>query len=146
MIKPLLNIYCPALEKRVFVKEIFTYKILLKNPHEEILHLNANIGNADGFMLSGHKQLTLTIFPHSEYELTYNLYPLKANFQRLPELSLEVKNYFDEEVISVSGGEKDAEASPQSTELSKKQIELNELVERWLPKSIFIHPTNRKLA
>lgn len=128
----------------MFVKEIFTYKILLKNPHDEILHLIANVGNSDGFMLSGHKQLTLTISPHSEYELSYNLYPLKSNFQRLPEIKLEIKSYTEEPVVQVSG-EKDAENN-QISEWTKKQNELNDLLERWLPKYIFVHPPNRKMA
>lgn len=142
--KPLLNIYCSSLQQRVFVKEIFTYKILLKNPHDEILHLIANIGNSDGFMIAGHKQLTLTIFPQSEFELAYNLYPLKANFQQLPEIKLEIKNYNEEQIAAVAG-EKEAENSLVN-DLTKKQAELNEMLARWLPKSIFVHPPNRKLA
>jgi hypothetical protein len=89
-------------------------------------------------MLAGHKQLTLTIFPHSQYELTYNLYPLKSNFQRLPEVKLEIKNYAEEQI---------AEKETENTgDLTKKQNELNELIERWLPKFIFVHPPNRKSA
>lgn len=95
-------------------------------------------------MLAGHKQLTLTIFPHSEYELTYNLYPLKSNFQRLPDVKLEIKNYTEEQIATASG-EKEAE-NPQVSDLTKKQNELNELIERWLPKFIFVHPSNRKSA
>jgi trafficking protein particle complex subunit 11 len=123
---------------RAFVREIFTYKLLLKNPRDEILHLTANIGNSDGFMLSGHKQLTLTIFSNSEFELTYNLYPLKANFQRLPEIKMEVKNYSEEQAVEKEG------ESVSAGDLAKKQTELNELLERWLPKFIFVHPPNRK--
>lgn len=144
VIKPLLNIYCTSLHQRVFVREIFTYKVLLRNPHSDILHLSANVGNCDGFMLAGHKQLTLTIFPHCEYELTYNLYPLKSNFQRLPEIKLEIKNYNEEQVLA-SGGDKEGENNQQS-DLTKKQSELNDLLERWLPKLIFVHPPNRKMA
>lgn len=140
MVKPLLNIYCTSLQQRVFVKEVFTYRILLKNPHDEILHLIANIGNSDGFMLAGHKQLTLTISPLSEFELTYNLYPLKSNFQKLPEVKLEIKNFIEEIVVS-----SDTE-NAQISDLTKKQTELNELLERWLPKYIFVHPPNRKMA
>jgi trafficking protein particle complex subunit 11 len=58
----------------------------------------------------------------SNYELYFNLYPLKAGWQQLPELHLEY--------------------SPQN-ELEKRedvqQIELVNLVKRWLPKMVFIH-------
>lgn len=109
----------------------------------------ATVGNSDGFMLSGHKQLTFTIFPFSEFELTYNLYPLKANFQKLPEIKMEIKNYLEDQAVSIVAAnlnnEKENE-NPQVTEISKKQNELNSLLERWLPKSIFVHPPNRKVA
>lgn len=108
--------------------------------------MTATIGSSDGFMLSGHKQLTFTIFPTSHVELTYNLYPLKANFQKLPEIKMEIKNYMEEQAVAnVIVADKDAEGG-QVSELSKKQTELNDLLERWLPKSIFVHPPNRKSA
>lgn len=143
MIKPLVNIYYSSGPQRVFVREIFTYKIILKNSREDILHMTATIGSSDGFMLSGHKQLTFTIFPSSDVELTYNLYPLKANFQKLPEIKMEIKNYMEEQQQVTA--EKEVEGI-QVSELSKKQTELNELLERWLPKSIFVHPPNRNSA
>lgn len=140
---PLLNIYCTSPTERVFVREIFTYRILLKNPGDEILHFNANIGNSDGFMFSGHKQLTFTLFARSEFELTFNLYPLKSNFQKLPEIKLDIKSYTDEIVAIV---EKDGNVVDAGTEITRKQTEINNLLERWLPKSIFVHPANRKAA
>lgn len=140
VIKPLINVYCTSANQRVFVREIFTYKILFKNPNDEILHFNATIGNAEGFMLSGHKHLTFTIFAHSEFELALNLYPLKANYQRLPELKLEIKTY-SEEIVAIV--DKDGNVIENGGEINRKQNELNELLERWLPKSIFVHPPNR---
>ena len=94
-------------------------------------------------MLSGHKLLTFTIFPQSEFELAYNLYPLKSNFQRLPELKMDIKSY-TEEIDAIV--EKDGNIVESGTEISRKQAELNELLERWLPKSIFVHPPSRKTA
>lgn len=94
-------------------------------------------------MLAGHKQLTFTIFSHSEYELSFNLYPLKSNFQKLPELKLDIKNHTDEIVGIV---EADGHVVDAGSEIAKKQAEINSLLDRWLPKSIFIHPANRKLA
>lgn len=107
------------------------------------MHFHATIGNADGFMLSGHKQLTFTLFSHSNFELTFNLYPLKSNFQKLPELKLDIKSYTEEIVAIV---EKDGNVVDSGTEITKKQGEVNSLLERWLPKSIFVHPPNRKSA
>ncbi|KAG5674370.1 hypothetical protein PVAND_004344 [Polypedilum vanderplanki] len=144
VVKPLLNIYCTSTNnQRVFVREVFTYKILFRNPNDEILHFTATIGNSDGFMFSGHKQLTFTIFAHSEFELALNLYPLKSNFQRLPELKLEIKSY-SEDIVAIV--EKDGNVVESGSEISRKQTELNELLERWLPKSIFVHPPNRKVV
>lgn len=150
MVRPLINIYYTSLHQRIFVREIFTYKILLKNPRDEILYMAANIGNSDGFMLSGHKQLTFTIFPNDTFELAYNLYPLKANFQRLPEIKMEIRSFNEEQLTTTSTTtttiDKEGENNPAVSEISKKQTELNELLERWLPKSIFVHPPNRKNA
>ncbi|XP_070496804.1 trafficking protein particle complex subunit 11 isoform X1 [Chironomus tepperi] len=143
VVVPLLNIYCTSPTERVFVREIFTYKILLKNPGDEILHFQASIGNSDGFMLSGHKQLTFTLFSHSTFELTFNLYSLKSNYQKLPELKLDIKSYTEEIVAIV---EKDGNVVDSGTEITRKQQEVNSLLERWLPKSIFVHPANRKSA
>jgi trafficking protein particle complex subunit 11 len=140
VIEPLINIYCTSPKMRVFVREFFTYKIVLKNPRSEILHLIAIMENSSSFMMSGHKQLSLTIFPNSEFELSYNLYALKSNFQQLPEIRFEIKNYTDDKILDDTTSS-EGMANP---ELNKKQADLNELIERCLPKSIFVHPPNRK--
>lgn len=130
----MINIHS-AINHRVFVRECFTYRIVLKNPHANILNMIAtfNVTGSDGFMFAGHRQVNVTIFSHSQFELTFNLYPLKSNFQRLPELKLELVNSQDdalkENVIETS----------QKPEISQRQLELNELLKRWLPKSVFVH-------
>lgn len=133
--EPLINVYC-AIEQRVFVREFFTYSIKLKNPHAEILNMVAwfNINSADGFMFAGHRQVNVTLLSFSEVELTFNLYPLKSNFQRLPELKLELVNTQDDSALKENLIE-----TSQKPEASLRQAELNEHLKRWLPKSVFVH-------
>jgi trafficking protein particle complex subunit 11 len=126
--QPLLNIYTSPVD-RVFVREVFTYKITLKNPHSSILNLKATFDSSctDGFMFSGHRQLNISIFSHSSFELTFNLYPLKSDWQKLPELKLDLISHHDD-------------GSPTNVDpITSKQSELNELLRRWLPKAIFVH-------
>lgn len=134
--EPLLNIYC-AIKERVYVREFFTYKVTLKNPHASILSLVAtfNVNSTDGFMFAGHRQVNVTILSHSQFDLTFNLYPLKSNFQRLPELKLEFVNSQDDGVAT----KENLIESSLKPEISQKQVELNELLKRWLPKAVFIH-------
>lgn len=133
--EPLLNIYC-AINERVYVREYFTYKISLKNPHPSILNLVAtfNVNSTDGFMFAGHRHVNVTILAHSEFDLTFNLYPLKSNFQKLPELKLELVNSQDENSLKENLIE-----TTQKPEISQRQVELNGLLQRWLPKSVFVH-------
>lgn len=65
-------------------------------------------------------QINISLFSHSTYDLSFNLYPLKLGWQNLPELILEYSTQFD-----------------KKDEL--QQSELNNLVKRWMPKSVFIH-------
>lgn len=133
--EPLLNIYC-TIEERVFVREFFTYSVTLKNPHSEILNMVAwfNINSTDGFMFAGHRQVNVTLLSYSQAELTFNLYPLKSNFQRLPELKLELVNTQDDNALKENLIE-----TSQKPEANQRQAELNDLVKRWLPKSVFVH-------
>lgn len=136
---PLINVYC-SIQERVFVREFFTYKITLRNPHPTVLTMIAtfNVSASDGFMFAGHRQVNVTILSNSEFDLLFNLYPLKANFQRLPELKLELFTSQDdppkESVIETT----------QKPEVSQNQLELNELLKRWLPKSVFVHVSSRQ--
>lgn len=134
--EPLLNIYC-AIDERVYVREYFTYKVTLKNPHESLLNLlvTFNVNSTDGFMFAGHRQVNVVILSCSQFDLTFNLYPLKSNFQRLPELKLEFINSHDDGVAT----KENLIESSLKPEISQKQVELNELLKRWLPKSVFIH-------
>ncbi|CRL02076.1 CLUMA_CG015189, isoform A [Clunio marinus] len=139
--EPLLNIYC-AINNRVFVREFFTYKVTLKNPHASILNLIAtfNTNSSDGFMFAGHRQVNVTILSYSQTDLSFNLYPLKPNFQRLPELRLEVMNSQEDSTKET------LIESTLKTEVNPKQDEVNELLNRWMPKSVFVHPPTRKMA
>jgi trafficking protein particle complex subunit 11 len=132
--EPLLNIYC-AINDRVYVREFFTYRVTLKNPHSSILNLvaNFNVNSTDGFMFAGHRQVNVTVLSYSQFELSFNLYPLKSNYQKLPELKLELTNSVDDSAV------KESFIVAQKTEVSQKQAEVNELLKRWLPKSVFIH-------
>lgn len=86
-------------------------------------------------MFAGHRQVNVTILSHSQFDLAFNLYPLKSNFQRLPELKLEFVNNQDDSVAT----KENLIESSLKPEISQKQVELNELLKRWLPKSVFIH-------
>lgn len=131
---PLINVYC-SINERVYVREYFTYKITLKNPHPSILSMTAtfNVNSSDGFMFAGHRQVNVTILSNSEFDLLYNLYPLKPNFQRLPELKLELITSQDDSL------KENVIETTQKSEISQNQLELNELLKRWLPKSVFVH-------
>lgn len=61
--EPLLNVHS-EIQERVFVREVFTYKVTLKNPHSTILNLIAsfNVNGADGFMFAGHRKSTLRFY------------------------------------------------------------------------------------
>lgn len=133
--EPLLNVYS-SIQNRVFVREYFTYKVTLKNPHSTIINLIAtfNVNSSDGFMFAGHRQVNVTILSYSQIDLSFNLYPLKSNFQRLPELKLELINSQDD-----CAAKENVIETTQKPEISQKQLELNELLKRWLPKAVFVH-------
>ena len=56
VIEPPINIYC-YIKQRLYVREVFTLKITLKNPTKNILHLIATLNSCDGFMFAGHRQV-----------------------------------------------------------------------------------------
>ncbi|XP_055625411.1 trafficking protein particle complex subunit 11 isoform X2 [Toxorhynchites rutilus septentrionalis] len=162
VVDPPLNIYC-YLETKMYVRVPVTLRITLKNPTRKILHLQAVLNSSDSFMFSGHKQLKISIFAHSAYDLLFNLYPLKAGWQPLPELQLDYANPTNgpssnkqpgksttvvsnkmstsSESISSHPGEA-GEPSSENLETQLK-AELNCLVKRWMPKMVFIHPPRR---
>lgn len=70
-------------------------------------------------------QLNISLFAQSTYDLQFNLYPLKAGWQQLPEF--EIKYNTPDDVIP----EKKAEDLANNLELQK-------LVQRWMPKKVFI--------
>lgn len=70
-------------------------------------------------------QLNLSIFAGSYYDLSYNLYPLKSGWQTLPKLELK---YNSPEDITAQ----------QNEEQLYNNFELQNLVNRWMPKKIYI--------
>lgn len=164
-----LNIYC-YLEEKMYVRVPMTLRITLKNPTRKIVHLQAVLNSSDSFMFSGHRQLNVTIFAFSSYDLLYNLYPLKAGWQLLPELQLDYINHESAETVMANGqqsgkrtpvpgvGSMGASASNSAGDASgteandgsgesleaQLKAELDSLVKRWMPKMVFIHPPTRK--
>ena len=63
--EPPLNIYC-TIEEKMFVKMPMTYKVVLRNPTSNVLHLVAtlSISIADNFICSGHKQVSAKQLKH----------------------------------------------------------------------------------
>lgn len=131
--QPLLNIYTSPVD-RVFVREIFTYRVTFMNPNSTILNLRATFdpNSTEGFMFAGHRHLNVTIFPNSSFELTYNLYPVKSDWQKLPELKLEL-------IIQQDEAQTTQPAAISGDSITQRQSELNDLLRRWLPKAIFVH-------
>lgn len=65
------------------------------------------------------------MFARSSYNLQFNLYPLKAGWQQLPEF--EIKYNTPEDVVQEKRAEEHA-----------NNLELQKLVQRWMPKKVFI--------
>ncbi|XP_058829687.1 trafficking protein particle complex subunit 11 isoform X2 [Topomyia yanbarensis] len=161
VIDPSLNLYC-YLEEKMYVRVPMTLRITLKNPTRKILHLQAVLNSSDSFMFSGHRQLNVTIFAFSTYDLLFNLYPLKAGWQPLPELQLEYVNYGNVSnsqpgvpsgkvspmTLGPSSGDSSNTQPGEAGELAdnleaQRKTELDSLVKRWMPKMVFIHPPTR---
>ncbi|XP_062553378.1 trafficking protein particle complex subunit 11 isoform X2 [Armigeres subalbatus] len=168
VIDPPLNIYC-YLEEKMYVRVPMTLKVTLRNPTRKIIQLQALLNSSDSFMFSGHRQLNVTIFAFSSYDLVYNLYPLKAGWQPLPELQLDYVHQAGTDTSS--GGTQSGKGTPLpaagnstsdsasntqhpgvvdssdptgESQEAKLKAELNALVKRWMPKMVFIHPPTRK--
>uniref|UniRef100_A0A1Q3F724 Trafficking protein particle complex subunit 11 n=1 Tax=Culex tarsalis TaxID=7177 RepID=A0A1Q3F724_CULTA len=159
VIDPPLNIYC-YLDEKMYVRVPMTLRVTLKNPTRKILHLQALLNSSDSFMFSGHRQLNVTIFAFSSYDLLFNLYPLKAGWQPLPELQLEYVNHHQQQAsagaATTATPAKDGKSTPAPSETSDQadatgsesleaqlKAELDALVKRWMPKAVFIHPPTR---
>lgn len=165
IIEPPINIYC-YIKQRLYVREVFTLKITLKNPTKNILHLIATLKSCEGFMFAGHRQvffeiyiliyikknilinfvlqLNITVFSYSKFDLCFNLYPLKSNFQPLPELQLEYNTAYEtqsDENILANETRLGTDDSCKSV-TNQKQLELNGLIQRWMPKILFVHVSN----
>ncbi|KAG4077438.1 hypothetical protein HA402_002865 [Bradysia odoriphaga] len=119
-----LNIHC-CLDDKMYVKVPMTLKITLVNPTVKAMRLRTSMKNSENFMISGNTQLNISIYSRSSFDLSFNLYPLKAGWQELPEFEIRYNNTPDDEPNV------DANA------------ELQSLVDRWMPKKVFILPMLR---
>lgn len=93
------------------------------------------------FLLHFYFQLNITVFSNSKFDLCFNLYPLKSNFQPLPELQLEYNTAYetqsDENILTneIRLGTDDSNKSV----INQNQMDLNALIQRWMPKILFVH-------
>lgn len=69
-------------------------------------------------------QFNISLIAQSAYDLEFNLYPLKAGWQNLPELIMKYNTKED-----VAGKRQESQAN---------DLELQKLVDRWMPKKVFI--------
>lgn len=85
--------------------------------------------------------MNITVFSHSQFDLCFNLYPLKSNFQPLPELQLEYDTAFEtqgDENVVANDARLGTDDSNKSV-ITQKQLDLNSLIQRWMPKILFVH-------
>uniref|UniRef100_A0A182K588 Trafficking protein particle complex subunit 11 n=1 Tax=Anopheles christyi TaxID=43041 RepID=A0A182K588_9DIPT len=172
VIDPPLNLYC-YIDQRMYVRLPITLRITLRNPTRRILHLQAILNSSDSFMFAGHRQLNVSIFAYSSYDLLFNLCPMKAGWQPLPELQLEYQN-FQPTTAAVPGTAGAAATQVAPVKLaadavpgtigatttpppssgddvivdgieSQRKAELASLVQRWMPKMVFVHPPTKTL-
>lgn len=73
-----------------------------------------------------HVQLNISIYANSSYDLSFNLYPLKAGWQDLPE--------FDVKYNTNNGNGSDDDQQNDD----EQNYDLQNLVNRWMPKRVFI--------
>lgn len=118
-----LNLYC-YMDEKMYVKVPMTLTITLRNSTNSTIHLKSYLKNADNFMFAGHSQFNISLFAQSTYNLEFNLYPLKAGWQHLPEFIMKYNTRDD-----IQG---------KRQENHTNNLELQKLVERWMPKKVFI--------
>lgn len=143
-----LNLYC-YMDEKMYVKVPMTLTITLRNTTNSIIHLKSYLKNADNFMFAGHSQVSsnhliyleivkinviifhclhfqfnISLFAQSTFDLEFNLYPLKAGWQNLPEFIMKYNTRED-----IPGKRQEDQTN---------NLELQKLVERWMPKKVFI--------
>lgn len=72
------------------------------------------------------RQFNISLFAQSTYKLEFNLYPLKAGWQNLPEF-----------VVTFNTNE---DSRDRRNDEQQSNFELQRLVDRWMPKKVFILP------
>lgn len=136
-----------------------TLKITIKNPSRTAMRLKTCLKNSESFMFSGNTQvryilfvcylcyncsfsyslfvqLNISIYSYSSYDLSFNLYPLKAGWQDLPEFEIKYNTQHDETIAVPTI----ALVKPLDVEDLDEManLELQSLVTRWMPKRVFI--------
>nr|XP_022918044.1 trafficking protein particle complex subunit 11 [Onthophagus taurus] len=91
------------------------------NKSHQLIQLDLSMEGNDVFMYAGYKQAPIHILPNSEKIIEYNLYPLTAGSVGLPRLLLNIP-----------------ENSTEGPALRQEQLNL--LIERRLPKYLFVMP------
>lgn len=86
-------------------------------------------------------QLNVSIFARSTYELSFNLYPLKAGWQSLPEFEVKYNTQYDEK-SSASAMAAEASTTTIKPAAATMAVEVNQelhhLTQRWMPKKVFV--------
>lgn len=86
----------------------------------------------------------MSIFARSTFELSFNLYPLKAGWQSLPEFEVKYNTQYDEKhagtaTIAATLPALTAAAVTGSDAVNVEvNQELHHLVQRWMPKKVFV--------
>lgn len=159
----------------MYVNFPMTLTISLRNPTRSVVHLKANLKNSEHFMFSGNTQvsratapfgtiifkicilsycqLNISIFALSTFDLSFNLYPLKAGWQNLPVFDVTYNTQYDGTTTTaaivaksptthwpsgVAGGITAQESQSVAAGPSERDKELQQLVNRWMPKKVFI--------
>lgn len=146
----------------MYVKVPMTLKITIKNPSRTAMRLKTCLKNSESFMFSGNTQvgdiilsllllytysllififclyvqLNISIYSYSSYELSFNLYPLKAGWQDLPEFEIKYNTQHDDTIgVPTMPLVKPLEIDDLD---EMANLELQSLVTRWMPKRVFI--------
>lgn len=104
-------------------------------------------------------QLNVSIFARSTFELSFNLYPLKAGWQSLPEFEVKYNTLYDEKSTAAAttattvtatvpatttAGETAVSAAAAAAAAEVNQ-ELQHLTQRWMPKKVFVLVSTRQI-
>ncbi|TRY90082.1 hypothetical protein DNTS_031586 [Danionella cerebrum] len=98
------------------VRESLPVRYHIENRTGLVQDVEISVEPSDAFMFSGLKQVRMRILPGAEQEMLYNFYPLKAEYQVLPQLNINLLRF------------------PNIS---------SQLLRRFLPSHIFVKPQGR---